>query len=139
MAAAEKDRQQQAEAKGSGKGGRVEACILCLICWRSLVCREVRLSCLARRRLWECSPLLLRTIRGTPSCTPHHLATPQEQKTVCYQASQAGPVGLRAAQWVAALIQQPVTHYISFLSKKWAGCSSLDASEEGSTQRQPQS
>lgn len=82
---------RQAEAKGSGKGGRESGrgCVLCLVCWRSLVCREVRLSCLARRRLWECSPLLLRTIRGTSSCTPHHTLSPHftNRKHVCYYAS----------------------------------------------------
>ncbi len=41
--------------------------------WRSLVCRELMLSCLARWRLCGCSPLLLLIIRGTASCITSNL------------------------------------------------------------------
>ncbi len=47
--------------------------IRCLNCWRSLVCRELMLSCLARWRLCGCSPLLLLIIRGTASCITSNL------------------------------------------------------------------
>lgn len=93
------DRRQRAEgrklkaaAEGSSRGQKAAGGVLCLNCCRSLVCREVMLSCLARRRLWECKPLLVRTIRGTSSCTPHHtpfhhtLALPY---TNCLQLSDA--------------------------------------------------